>query len=102
MAATQFMSFHPLHTMGNQCVDPDMDAFIDMTMTSPGPSSSSQQQPAPISRTESSLPSPLLDIAEEPQQTPAKPSHDYDQFKQQVGLPTGSMAHFRSMDRSRQ
>ncbi|KAF1811718.1 hypothetical protein P152DRAFT_449991 [Eremomyces bilateralis CBS 781.70] len=102
MAATQFLSFNPFSTMGNQCVDPDMDAFIDMNMTSPGPSSSSHQQPIPMSRAQSSIPSPLLDIAEEPQQTPAKPAHDYDQFKQQVGLPAGSMAHFRTIDQSSQ
>lgn len=74
----------------NQCFDPDADSLFDFSqLPSPTPPTISRQ----ASNTASTLPSPsntVLDIDD--LQTPAKPSHEYERFKQQTGLPTGSIA----------
>lgn len=89
--AAQPMGYTPFP---NQCVDPDMDSLVDFNaIPSPAPASSSSQMPP--SSVASTMASPTntiipLDQAED-HQTPAKPSHEYDLFKQQTGLPSGSV-----------
>ncbi|GME58939.1 Ribonuclease Z [Neofusicoccum parvum] len=89
--AAQPMGYTPFP---NQCFDPDMDSLVDFNaIPSPGPASSSSHMPP--STVASTMTSPTntirpLDLAED-HQTPAKPSHEYDLFKQQTGLPSGSV-----------
>lgn len=89
--AAQPMGYTPFP---NQCFDPDMDSLVDFNaIPSPAPASSSSQMPP--SSVASTMASPTntiipLDQAED-HQTPAKPSHEYDLFKQQTGLPSGSV-----------
>lgn len=70
-----------------------MGTFFDFSqLPSPTPTSSSRQHGASASST---IPSPTntivpLDPADD-LQTPAKPSHEYERFKQQTGLPSNSV-----------
>ncbi|KAF2261808.1 hypothetical protein CC78DRAFT_619139 [Lojkania enalia] len=89
-------AIHPAMTMTpsfnntNQCLDPDTDSFFDFSqLPSPTPSSTSRQ-PSNAASTIASPTNTALDGEE--LQTPAKPSHEYERFKQQTGLPTGSIA----------
>jgi chemotaxis protein histidine kinase CheA len=79
------------HPMGNsnQCFDPDnTDAFFDFSqMPSPSPSTARH-----LSNATSLIASPSNTALDEDLQTPAKPSHEYERFKQQTGLPSGSIA----------
>lgn len=81
------MSMAPFNTLSNQCVDPN--EFFDFGQL-PSPT-----QPATLKR-ESSAPSamasPTSTNIDDDLQTPAKPSHEYELFKQQTGLPSGSIA----------
>lgn len=74
----------------NQCLDPDTESFFDFSqLPSPTPSSASRQQ----SNAASTIASPTNTALDgEDLQTPAKPSHEYERFKQQTGLPSGSIA----------
>lgn len=85
-------AIHPAMTMSsfsNQCLDPESEAFFDFgQLPSPTPSSASRQQ----SNAASTIHSPSTTVLDEDLQTPAKPSHEYDRFKQQTGLPSGSIA----------
>jgi hypothetical protein len=73
-------------SFNNQCLDPEADAFFDFSqLPSPTPSSGSRHP--------STITSPTNTVLDgEDLQTPAKPSHEYDRFKQQTGLPSGSIA----------
>ncbi|KAF2194888.1 hypothetical protein K469DRAFT_706367 [Zopfia rhizophila CBS 207.26] len=77
-------------SFNNQCMDPDTDAFFDFSqLPSPTPSSASRQP----SNAASAITSPTNTVLDgEDLQTPAKPSHEYERFKQQTGLPSGSIA----------
>ncbi|KAF2792502.1 hypothetical protein K505DRAFT_408627 [Melanomma pulvis-pyrius CBS 109.77] len=86
-------AIHPAMTMPtsftNQCLDPESDSFFDFSqLPSPTPSSASRQQ----SNAASTIHSPTNTVLDEDLQTPAKPSHEYERFKQQTGLPSGSIA----------
>lgn len=74
----------------NQCFDPDSDSLFDFSqLPSPTPPTISRQ----ASNAASTLPSPSNTVLDgDDLQTPAKPSHEYERFKQQTGLPTGSIA----------
>ncbi|CAI6336516.1 unnamed protein product [Periconia digitata] len=75
----------------NQCVDPDTDSFFDFSqLPSPSPSTAVSQQSSAVSTNITSPATNLLDG--EDHQTPAKPSHEYGRFKQQTGLPSGSIS----------
>lgn len=74
----------------NQCMDPDTESFFDFSqLPSPTPSAVSRQ-PSNAASTITSPTNTALDG--EDLQTPAKPSHEYERFKQQTGLPSGSIA----------
>ncbi|KAF2683739.1 hypothetical protein K458DRAFT_339837 [Lentithecium fluviatile CBS 122367] len=83
---------HPAMTMppsfNNQCMDPDADSFFDFSqLPSPTPTAVSRQPSA------STITSPTTTVLDgDDLQTPAKPSHEYERFKQQTGLPSGSIA----------
>jgi hypothetical protein len=73
----------------NQCPDPDTESFFDFSQhPSPTPSSISRQQSNSIS----AITSPTTAALDDDSQAPAKPSHEYGRFKQQTGLPSGSIA----------
>jgi hypothetical protein len=73
----------------NQCIDPDSE-FIDFSqLPSPTPSHVSRQN----TNTATTITSPVNTLLDgEDLQTPAKPSHEYERFKQQTGLPSGSIS----------
>lgn len=78
----------------HQCFDPDMDSLVDFNaIPSPGPaSSSSHMAPSTVASTMTSPTNTIMPLDQvEDHQTPAKPSHEYDLFKQQTGLPSGSV-----------
>ncbi|KAF2642002.1 hypothetical protein P280DRAFT_468480, partial [Massarina eburnea CBS 473.64] len=82
------MTMPPAFT--NQCMDPDSESFFDFSqLPSPTPSAVSRQ-PSTAATTITSPATTLLDG--EDLQTPAKPSHEYERFKQQTGLPSGSIS----------
>ncbi|OAG03818.1 uncharacterized protein CC84DRAFT_1177762 [Paraphaeosphaeria sporulosa] len=74
----------------NQCFDPDTDSLFDFSqLPSPTPPTISRQP----SSAQSAITSPANTVLDgDDMQTPAKPSHEYERFKQQTGLPTGSIA----------
>jgi len=74
----------------NQCVDPDVDSWVDYGAMPSPPSASSSRMPS--TSTTTSPTTTILQIdSQEDHQTPAKPSHEYERWKQQTGLPTGSV-----------
>jgi hypothetical protein len=82
--AMSMASFNP---MPNQCVDPN--EFFDFAQL-PSPT-----QPQSLKREQSAasgMASPTSTNIDDDLQTPAKPSHEYERFKQQTGLPSGSIA----------
>ncbi|KAK8190501.1 hypothetical protein HDK77DRAFT_444551 [Phyllosticta capitalensis] len=89
--AAQPMGYQAFNT--NQCFDPDMDSLIDFNaIQSPAPASSSQMAPSTVASTMASPTNSILPLDQaEDHQTPAKPSHEYELFKQQTGLPSGSL-----------
>jgi hypothetical protein len=84
-AMTMGPSFNP-HAHMKQCVDPDQEFFDFSQLPSPTPAGLKRESSA------TSMPSPTSTSIEEDLQTPAKPSHEYERFKQQTGLPSGSIA----------
>jgi len=87
----------------NQCIDSsELDNWVDFNaMPSPTPASSSKLS---MSRSVSSMTSPTnsllpLDQSED-HQTPVQPSHEYDRWKQQTGIPMGSIASLTSLRES--
>ncbi|KAF2492288.1 hypothetical protein BU16DRAFT_529635 [Lophium mytilinum] len=87
MAAT-LSGFAMTPSYNNQCGEPDYESLLDFG-----------QQPSPTPRMHSSpasnIASPTNTIVpldqSEDLQTPAKPSHEYERFKQQTGLPSNSV-----------
>jgi hypothetical protein len=104
MATAHFqpMAFQPQSQhAGNQCIDPsDMENWVDFgSLTSPTPTSNGKGK-MPVASVHSTMTSPTstaipLDTDD---QTPVAPSHDYGRFKQQTGLPTGSIASLRALN----
>jgi hypothetical protein len=87
----------------NQCVDPsDMENLFNFNgLPSPTQNNSSRVS---VSHAVSAMTSPTntilaLDDADD-HQTPVAPSHDYNRFKQQTGLPSGSIASLRALSQS--
>lgn len=80
------MTMAPFNSHSNQCIDPDQEFFDFGALPSPTPATLKRESSAT-----SSITSPTSAI-EEDFQTPAKPSHEYGRFKQQTGLPSGSIA----------
>lgn len=70
----------------NQCVDPDTEFFDFAALPSPTPAALKRESSAV-----SAITSPTSTAIDEDLQTPAKPSHEYERFKQQTGLPSGSI-----------
>jgi len=80
------MTMAPFNGHPNQCVDPN--EFFDFGQM-PSPT-----QPATLKRESSAtstMASPTSTNIDDDLQTPAKPSHEYERFKQQTGLPTNSL-----------
>jgi hypothetical protein len=80
------MTMAPFNQHPNQCVDPN--EFFDFGQM-PSPT-----QPATLKRESSAtstMASPTSTNIDDDLQTPAKPSHEYERFKQQTGLPSGSL-----------
>ncbi|KAF2028929.1 hypothetical protein EK21DRAFT_68854 [Setomelanomma holmii] len=71
----------------NQCIDPEQEFFDFSQLPSPTPANLKRESSAV-----STITSPTSTNIDDDLQTPAKPSHEYERFKQQTGLPTGSIA----------
>lgn len=71
----------------NQCIDPEQEFFDFSQLPSPTPATLKREASAT-----SSITSPTSTNIDDDLQTPAKPSHEYERFKQQTGLPSGSIA----------
>jgi len=71
----------------NQCIDPEQEFFDFSQLPSPGPATLKRETSAI-----SNITSPTSTNIDDDLQTPAKPSHEYERFKQQTGLPSGSIA----------
>lgn len=91
------MSNRPGHMKTEQL---DMDSLFDFsqstTQQSPATASSSRYDATPKSASQDW--NALSPFEQEQQQRFNGPSHDYNQYKQQVGLPTGSMANLPPHD----
>jgi hypothetical protein len=80
------MTMAPFNSHPNQCVDPN--EFFDFAqMASPTQPTLKRESSAT-----STMASPTSTNIDDDLQTPAKPSHEYERFKQQTGLPSGSIA----------
>lgn len=91
MAAT-LASFTMTPSYHQQCGDPDFDSLLDFSqIPSPTPTGARMHQSPAHSSTAS--PTNTIVPLDQPEdlQTPAKPSHEYERFKQQTGLPTNSV-----------
>lgn len=71
----------------NQCIDPEQEFFDFSQLPSPTPANLKREASAT-----STITSPTSTNIDDDLQTPAKPSHEYERFKQQTGLPSGSIA----------
>tara|TARA_R110002003_G_scaffold244_7_gene17475 strand:- start:5191 stop:6144 length:954 start_codon:yes stop_codon:yes gene_type:complete len=71
----------------NQCIDPEQEFFDFSQLPSPTPANLKREASAI-----STITSPTSTNIDDDLQTPAKPSHEYERFKQQTGLPSGSIA----------
>jgi hypothetical protein len=80
-AMTMAFNSHP-----NQCVDPN--EFFDFGQMASPTQPSLKREPSATS----TMASPTSTTIDDDLQTPAKPSHEYERFKQQTGLPMGSIA----------
>lgn len=82
---------HPAMIMApnfnNQCIDPEQEFFDFSQLPSPTPANLKRESSA-----HSTITSPTNTNIDDELQTPAKPSHEYERFKQQTGLPSGSLA----------
>ncbi|KAF2423518.1 hypothetical protein EJ08DRAFT_701166 [Tothia fuscella] len=101
MATTQYRRMNSFQPSNNQCVDPsEMENWVDFGgLQSPNPNTSSSR--VSLSQANSAMTSPsntmvALDGSDE-YQTPVAPSHDYVRFKQQTGLPIGSIDSLRAL-----
>lgn len=102
------MSYTPFSN--NACGEPDIDSWLDFSAigspsinnnnNSSGNSSTTLSQPPP-SASASTMTSPSTTILpldqQDDLQTPAKPSHEYERFKQQTGLPSNSVPGLQSL-----
>lgn len=103
MATAHFqqMAFQPQHNASNQCVDPsEMDNWVDFgSLTSPTPSSNAKgKMPAVSAHSAMTSPTSTAIPLDADDQTPVAPAHDYGRFKQQTGLPTGSIESLRALN----
>jgi hypothetical protein len=71
----------------NQCQDPDQEFFDFSQLPSPTQPGLKRESSAV-----SNIASPTSTTIDEELQEAAKPSHEYERFKQQTGIPTGSIA----------
>jgi hypothetical protein len=71
----------------NQCHDPDQEFFDFSQLPSPTQPGLKRESSAV-----SNIASPTSTTIEEELQEAAKPSHEYERFKQQTGIPSGSLA----------
>lgn len=87
-AQTQPSTVSPMAHL-NSCFDPDIDSFLNLDQTNYTPSIPSESKgKGPASSSNSSVMS-----HSQPQQTFSGPSHQYDSYKQQTGLPAGGLAN---------
>lgn len=77
-------AFNPHMT---QCQDPDQEFFDFSQLPSPTQPGLKRESSAV-----SNIASPTSTTVDEELQEAAKPSHEYERFKQQTGIPTGSIA----------
>jgi hypothetical protein len=77
----------PSYNHHNQCIDPEQEFFDFNSLASPPPATLKREPSA-----SSTIASPTSTNIDDDFQTPAKPSHEYERFKQQTGLPSGSIA----------
>ncbi|KAL9097884.1 MAG: hypothetical protein Q9165_000210 [Trypethelium subeluteriae] len=86
MATTQFLSSNPL----KQETDIDMNSFIDF--------SGGESYPSP--KQDSFFPRPTLEASELPDsedfQSFSGPSHEYERYQQQTGLPPAALTHLHA------
>ncbi|KAH7363668.1 hypothetical protein BKA66DRAFT_536333 [Pyrenochaeta sp. MPI-SDFR-AT-0127] len=80
------MTMAHFNTHANQCIDPEQEFFDFGALPSPTPATLKRESSAV-----SNMASPTSTAIDEDLQTPAKPSHEYERFKQQTGLPSGSI-----------
>lgn len=73
--------------INNQCPDPDQEFFDFSQLPSPTQPGLKRESSAG-----SNIASPTSTTIDEELQEAAKPSHEYERFKQQTGIPTGSIA----------
>ena len=86
-AVQSAMTMAHFNSHSNQCIDPEQEFFDFGALPSPTPASLKRESSAT-----STITSPTSTAIDEDLQTPAKPSHEYERFKQQTGLPSGSIA----------
>lgn len=77
-----------------------MDNWVDFgSLTSPTPSSNAKgKMPAVSQHSVMTSPTSTAIPLDADDQTPVAPAHDYGRFKQQTGLPTGSIASLRALN----
>lgn len=81
----------------NSCFDPDVDSFLNLDQVSSYTSSiSSESKGKGVASTSSSS----VMSHSQPQQTFSGPSHQYDSYKQQTGLPAGGLANTFAMNQA--
>ena len=78
---------HAFNPHANQCQDPDQEFFDFSQLPSPTQPGLKRESSAV-----SNIASPTSTTIDEELQEAAKPSHEYERFKQQTGIPTGSIA----------
>jgi hypothetical protein len=83
-------AFNP-HMNINQCQDPDQEFFDFSQLPSPT-QPGLKREPSAVSN----IASPTSTSIDEELQEAAKPSHEYERFKQQTGIPSGSIAGLNS------
>ncbi|KAF1942961.1 hypothetical protein EJ02DRAFT_374766 [Clathrospora elynae] len=80
------MTMAPYNAHASQCID--ADEFFDFVQLPSPTQPTLKREPSATS----TMPSPTSTTIDDDLQTPAKPSHEYERFKQQTGLPSGSIA----------
>lgn len=81
------MIMAPSYNQHSQCIDPEQEFFDFSQLPSPTPATLKRE-----ASTSTAITSPTSTNIDDDLQTPAKPSHEYERFKQQTGLPSGSIA----------
>jgi hypothetical protein len=80
------MIMAPPYQQSNACIDPESE-FIDFSQLASPTSANLKRETS----AHSTFHSPTSNNIDDDLQTPAKPSHEYGRFKQQTGLPSGSI-----------